>query len=77
MDFLIRLRFIQAMSSDRPSITPELVAVPSGDGWRVRILSEGRLQFIEGFDTKSSAEEWIRAAASDWIAKVAAFKERL
>ena len=41
-----------------PATPPfEIVTMPIGKGWRVRISDGQRMQFVSGFDAKAKAEE--------------------
>lgn len=46
----------------------EIIPIPIGDFWRVRIQDGERLQFVSGFAKRSEAEEWIKRGAARWLA---------
>jgi hypothetical protein len=50
------------MNTNPAPATLEVVTMPSGNGWRMRIADGQRLQFVSGFDAKSAAEEWVRSS---------------
>ena len=52
-------------------------AVPAGNCWRVCISDGKRMLFVSGFETKQSADEWIRSSAVSWIAKLETPSEHL
>lgn len=47
----------------------EIVTLPLGKGWRVRISDGRHLQFIGGFDANDRAEEWVHTSSSTWLDK--------
>lgn len=55
----------------------EIVTLPIGNGWRVRIADGRRLQFVGGFDDKRAAEDWARRSSSTWLAKLKTIADRL
>jgi hypothetical protein len=65
------------MNTNPPPATLEVVTMPSGNGWRVRIADGQRLQFVSGFAAKSAAEEWVRSSSRAWLAKLPTIVERL
>ena len=65
------------MNTSSVPATLEIVAMPIGNGWRVRISDGQRLQFVSGFDAKSAAEEWVNSSSRAWLAKLATVVERL
>ncbi len=65
------------MSAGPTSPSFEIVAVPVGNGWRVRISDGVRMQFVSGFDGKAAAEEWITSSAPAWLAALQTAAERL
>jgi hypothetical protein len=65
------------MITNPASATLDIVTLPIGDGWRVRIFDGHRLQFVGGFEAKSAAEEWVRHSARAWLANSREFAERL
>lgn len=65
------------MNTRPASSTFEVVTLPIGNGWRVRITDGRHLQFVSGFDAKNNAEEWVRNSSSGWLDKFKAITERL
>ena len=65
------------MNANPAPATPEIITLPIGDGWRVRISDGQRLQFVSGFDAKSSAEEWVRTSSHAWLDTLKNATERL
>lgn len=55
----------------------EIVTIPIGNGWRVRISDGRQLQFVSGFDARSKAEEWVRSSSPAWLDKLKTIAERL
>jgi hypothetical protein len=55
----------------------EIVTLPIGKGWRVRISDGRHLQFIGGFDAKDRADEWVRTSSSNWLDKLKTLTDRL
>lgn len=55
----------------------EIVTMPIGNGWRVRISDGQHMQFVSGFDAKSSAEEWVRNSSPAWLDNLKTITERL
>lgn len=66
-----------AMNENRSSASFEVVTLPIGNGWRVRIADGERLQFIGGFDAKTAADDWVRRFAAGWLTKLKDFGGRL
>lgn len=48
----------------------EVVTLPIGNGWRVRISDGRHLQFVGGFEDKDHADDWVRRSSSAWLAKL-------
>jgi hypothetical protein len=47
-----------------------LRAVPAqaGDGWRILIQwVSGRIQYVNGFESRQDAENWITNDANNWL----------
>ena len=65
------------MNASPTSSTIEIVTLPIGNGWRVRISDGRHLQFVSGFDAKSHAEEWVRNSSPTWLDKLKTITERL
>lgn len=65
------------MNTRPASSTLEIVTLPIGNGWRVRITDGRHLQFVSGFDAKSNAEEWVSSSSSPWLDKLKTITERL
>lgn len=65
------------MNANRSSTNLEVVTMPIGNGWRVRISDGQRLQFVGGFDAKAAADEWVRRSSAGWLAKLKDITERL
>ncbi|MDP2410314.1 MAG: hypothetical protein Q8M26_08510 [Pseudolabrys sp.] len=65
------------MNTNPAALTLEIVFLPIGNGWRVRISDGNHLQFISGFETQSDAEQWVRTSARAWLAKLETVAERL
>ena len=65
------------MNTSPASPSFEIVTLPIGNGWRVRISDGRHLQFVSGFDAKSNAEEWVRNSSSAWLDKLKTITERL
>ena len=65
------------MNPDSETPAFEIVTLPIGNGWRVRISDERRMQFVSGFDAKSSAEEWVRSSSPAWLDTLKNATERL
>jgi hypothetical protein len=69
--------YCRAMNTSPAVPTFEVVTMPIGNGWRVRISDGRHLQFVSGFDAKSHAEEWVRCSAHAWLDKLKTISERL
>lgn len=65
------------MNMSPASPTFEIVTLPIGNGWRVRITDGRHLQFVSGFDAKSKAEEWVRSSSTIWLDSLKHAIERL
>jgi hypothetical protein len=65
------------MNTSSASSSFEIVTLPIGNGWRVRISDGRHLQFVSGFDAKSHADEWVRNSSSTWLTKLKRIAERL
>jgi hypothetical protein len=65
------------MNTSAPRPTIEIVPLPIGGGWRVRIDDGRHLQFVSGFAARSDAEEWISSAAQAWLATLSQINGRL
>ena len=66
-----------AMNTSQAFPSFEVVTLPIGNGWRVRISDGRHLQFVSGFDAKSHAEEWVRNSSPTWLDKLKTITERL
>jgi len=55
----------------------EIVTMPIGNGWRVRISDGSRMQFVSGFEAKAMAEEWVRSSSHAWLDTLKTASERL
>jgi hypothetical protein len=60
-----------------PAPTFEIVTMPIGNGWRVRITDGQRMQFVGGFEAKAKAEEWVRNSSRSWLDALKTASERL
>ena len=65
------------MNTNKTSPALEIVTLPIGNGWRVRISDGQRMQFVAGFEAQSKAEEWARNSARTWLDKLKTLPERL
>ena len=65
------------MNTSPASPSFEIVTLPIGNGWRVRISDGRHLQFVSGFDAKSHAEEWVRSSSPAWLDKLKTITDRL
>lgn len=65
------------MNTNQPAPAVEIVTMPIGNGWRVRISDGRRMQFVGGFDAKAKAEEWARNSAHAWLDTLKTLSERL
>jgi len=58
------------MNANQATSGFEVVTLPIGIGWRVRISDGRHLQFVGGFARKNDAEDWVRRSSSAWLAKL-------
>jgi len=65
------------MSTNQIPPALEIVTLPIGNGWRVRISDGQRMQFVGGFDARAKAEDWVRNSSRDWLDKLKTLPERL
>jgi hypothetical protein len=65
------------MNTNPATADVEIVTLPIGGGWRVRIYDGRHLQFIGGFDAKDRAEEWVRISSATWLSRLKNLAERL
>lgn len=75
--FFCEFAYLRVMNTNPATPIVEIITLPIGDGWRVRISDGQRLHFVSGFAAKSAAEEWARHSARAWLANLRAFAERL
>jgi hypothetical protein len=67
----------RAMNTRPASASFEIVTLPIGNGWRVRIADGEHLQFVIGFDASGNAEERGRASSRTWLDRLKTLAERL
>ncbi|MBI3704783.1 MAG: hypothetical protein HY244_13295 [Rhizobiales bacterium] len=65
------------MNTNSAAPSFEIVAMPIGSGWRVRISDGQSMHFVSGFDAKSQAEEWVRSSSTAWLKTIKNAPERL
>ncbi len=65
------------MNTSPASPSFEIVTMPAGTGWRVRISDGQRMQFVSGFDARVTAEEWVRSSSHAWLDTLKNAAERL
>jgi len=68
---------LRGMNPHPATPTVEIVTMPIGNGWRVRIADGRRLQFVSGFEAKSDAEQWAHTSAHAWLTKLRTIVEHL
>lgn len=60
-----------------PAPSFEIVTMPTGNGWRVRISDGQHMQFVSGFEARAKAEEWVRSSSQAWLDALRKAAERL
>lgn len=65
------------MNANQAAPMLEVVTMPIGNCWRVRISDGQRMQFIGGFEAQAKAEEWIRTSSGAWLDTLKHLPERL
>ncbi len=71
------LAYISTMNTSPASPRFEIVTMPTGAGWRVCISDGQRMQFVSGFDARTTAEEWVRRSSHAWLDTLKNAAERL
>ena len=61
------------MSANPAPANLEVVTLPIGNGWRVRISDGQRLQFVGSVDTKASAADRVRHSSPAWLTRLKKF----
>ena len=69
MALFAKLHTCLAMHANPATGGFEILVLPIGNGWRVRISDGQHLHFVGGFDAEDKANEWVRNASSAWLAK--------
>ena len=81
VEFLSRVSILRGMNTHPATPNVEVVTMPIGNGWRLRIADGCRLQFVSGFEAKSEAksdaEQWAHTAAHAWLTKLRTIVEHL
>jgi len=77
VEFLSRVCILRGMNTNPATPTVEIVTMPIGNGWSVRIAGGRRLQFVSGFEAKSDAEQWAHTSAHAWLTKLRTIVEHL
>jgi len=65
------------MNTNQTAPAFEIVTMPIGNGWRVRISDGQRMQFVGGFEAQAKAEEWVRKSSRAWLDTLKSLPERL
>ena len=77
VEFLSRVCILRGMNTHPAAPAVEVVTMPIGNGWRVRIADGRRLQFVSGFEAKRDAEQWAHTSAHAWLTKLKTIVEHL
>jgi hypothetical protein len=51
----------------------EVLPTSTGDSWRVRITDQDRTQYINGFDSREQADNWITNQGEAWLRSLERF----